>query len=150
MMWLNTLLESPSHRMKPAIGFTGALTKTLNEADWHHVLPPSQIHYHIAAQPWKGRQTGQDDRLDSLQHFEHKGVRFELISNTTTLTARASVTQRRNHQSRYHHRQTSNRDLEQSIRQNGQEPIIIGGANVAAELDAKRAIDEGIRKAASI
>ena len=46
--------------------------------------------------------------------------------------------------------QTSNRDLEQSIRQNGQDPIIIGGANVAAELDAKRAIDEGIRKAASI
>ena len=29
--------------------------------------------------------------------------------------------------------QTPNRDLEQSIRQNGQDPIIIGGANVAAE-----------------
>lgn len=46
--------------------------------------------------------------------------------------------------------QTSNRDLEQGIRQNGQEPIIIGGANIAAELDAKRAIDEGTRKAAVI
>ncbi|MGC6509704.1 MAG: FAD-dependent oxidoreductase [Myxococcota bacterium] len=46
--------------------------------------------------------------------------------------------------------QTSNRDLEHSIRQNGQEPIIIGGANVAAELDAKRAIDEGTRIAATI
>ena len=46
--------------------------------------------------------------------------------------------------------QTPNRDLEQSIRQNGKEPIIIGGANVAAELDAKRAIDEGTRKAAQL
>ena len=46
--------------------------------------------------------------------------------------------------------QESLRTLEAPLVSAGQKVIIIGGADVAAELDAKRAIDQGIRIAASI
>ena len=46
--------------------------------------------------------------------------------------------------------QESLRDLEAPLLDAGQKVIVIGGADVAAELDAKRAIDQGIRVAASI
>lgn len=46
--------------------------------------------------------------------------------------------------------QLSNRDLESRLIEKGVRPIIIGGAALAAELDAKRAIDEGTRQAAAI
>ncbi|NNK79646.1 MAG: NADPH-dependent 2,4-dienoyl-CoA reductase [Litoreibacter sp.] len=42
------------------------------------------------------------------------------------------------------------RDLADDLIEAGLEPHIIGGANVAAELDAKRAIDEGTRLAANL
>lgn len=41
-------------------------------------------------------------------------------------------------------------DLADALRAEGGEPIVIGGASVAAELDAKRAIDEGTRVAAGL
>jgi len=46
--------------------------------------------------------------------------------------------------------QDSLRALEAPLVSAGQKVIIIGGADVAAELDAKRAIDQGVRIAASI
>ena len=46
--------------------------------------------------------------------------------------------------------QTPNRDLYDALRAGGAEVHIIGGADEAAELDAKRAIDQGTRLAASI
>jgi 2,4-dienoyl-CoA reductase (NADPH2) len=42
------------------------------------------------------------------------------------------------------------RDLEDELRRNGIEPHIIGGAAVAAELDAKRAIRQGTELAAKL
>jgi 2,4-dienoyl-CoA reductase (NADPH2) len=46
--------------------------------------------------------------------------------------------------------QDSVRDLEDGLRHNGIEPHIIGGAAVAAELDAKRAIRHGTELAAKL
>lgn len=46
--------------------------------------------------------------------------------------------------------QESVRDLEEDLRRNGIEPHIIGGAAVAAELDAKRAIKQGTELAAAL
>nr|WP_225952818.1 NADPH-dependent 2,4-dienoyl-CoA reductase [Mycobacterium sp. OAS707] len=46
--------------------------------------------------------------------------------------------------------QNSVRDLENDLRRNGIEPHIIGGAALAAELDAKRAIREGTELAAKL
>jgi 2,4-dienoyl-CoA reductase (NADPH2) len=46
--------------------------------------------------------------------------------------------------------QESVRDLEEGLRHNGIEPHIIGGADVAAEVDAKRAIRQGTELAARI
>ncbi|HKV22081.1 MAG TPA: FAD-dependent oxidoreductase, partial [Mycobacterium sp.] len=46
--------------------------------------------------------------------------------------------------------QESVRDLEDGLRRNGIEPHIIGGAAVAAELDAKRAIRQGTELAARL
>ena len=46
--------------------------------------------------------------------------------------------------------QTSNRDLYDALKDCGQTVHLIGGADVAAELDAKRAIDQGSRLAAEL
>lgn len=46
--------------------------------------------------------------------------------------------------------QESVRDLEDGLRRNGIEPHVIGGADVAAELDAKRAIKQGTQLAARL
>ncbi len=46
--------------------------------------------------------------------------------------------------------QLSERSLADALIAEGAEPIIIGGADVAAELDAKRAIDQGTRVAAAL
>ena len=46
--------------------------------------------------------------------------------------------------------QDSVRNLEDGLRHNGIEPHIIGGADVAAELDAKRAIKQGTELAARL
>ena len=46
--------------------------------------------------------------------------------------------------------QESVRDLEDGLRDNGIEPHIIGGAALAAELDAKRAIRQGTELAAKL
>jgi len=46
--------------------------------------------------------------------------------------------------------QVPNRTLAESLKAAGLEPHLIGGADVAAELDAKRAIDQGTRLAARL
>jgi 2,4-dienoyl-CoA reductase (NADPH2) len=46
--------------------------------------------------------------------------------------------------------QESVRDLEEGLRRNGIEPHVIGGADVAAEVDAKRAIKQGTELAARL
>jgi 2,4-dienoyl-CoA reductase (NADPH2) len=46
--------------------------------------------------------------------------------------------------------QESVRDLEDGLRRNGVEPHVIGGADVAAEVDAKRAIRQGTELAAQL
>jgi 2,4-dienoyl-CoA reductase (NADPH2) len=46
--------------------------------------------------------------------------------------------------------QESVRDLEEALRRNGIEPHVIGGADIAAELDAKRAIRQGTELAAKL
>ena len=46
--------------------------------------------------------------------------------------------------------QESVRDLEEGLRRNGIDPHVIGGADVAAEVDAKRAIKQGTELAASL
>jgi 2,4-dienoyl-CoA reductase (NADPH2) len=46
--------------------------------------------------------------------------------------------------------QEPRRELLDALRAAGIEPHLIGGADVAAELDAKRAIDQGSRLAASL
>ncbi|GAA1251393.1 NADPH-dependent 2,4-dienoyl-CoA reductase [Kitasatospora nipponensis] len=46
--------------------------------------------------------------------------------------------------------QDPRRDLVEELRERGIEPHLIGGADVAAELDAKRAIDQGTRLAAAL
>ena len=46
--------------------------------------------------------------------------------------------------------QESVRDLESDLRNAGMKVSVIGGADVAAEIDAKRAIDQGVRLAASL
>ena len=46
--------------------------------------------------------------------------------------------------------QESVRDLEDGLRRSGVEPHVIGGAAVAAELDAKRAIRQGTELAARL
>ena len=46
--------------------------------------------------------------------------------------------------------QTPCRELEESLKALGQQPHLIGGADVAAELDAKRAIDQGLRLAVTL
>ena len=46
--------------------------------------------------------------------------------------------------------QLSETSLEKPLRERGITPFLIGGAHLAAELDAKRAIDQGSRLAAEI
>ncbi|MGF1431750.1 FAD-dependent oxidoreductase [Kitasatospora sp. LaBMicrA B282] len=46
--------------------------------------------------------------------------------------------------------QDPRRELVEALRERGIEPHLIGGADVAAELDAKRAIDQGTRLAAAL
>ena len=46
--------------------------------------------------------------------------------------------------------QLSERSLADDLIAKGIEPHVIGGADVAAELDAKRAIDQGVRLALSL
>ncbi len=46
--------------------------------------------------------------------------------------------------------QVSERNLAEALMTRGKSPHVIGGADVAAELDAKRAIDQGTRLAASL
>ncbi|WP_371500595.1 NADPH-dependent 2,4-dienoyl-CoA reductase [Kitasatospora sp. NBC_00374] len=46
--------------------------------------------------------------------------------------------------------QEPRRDLYEELRARGREPHLIGGADLAAELDAKRAIDQGTRLAAAL
>ena len=46
--------------------------------------------------------------------------------------------------------QTPNRDLSEQLTQAGITAHLIGGADVAAELDAKRAIDQGTRLAVAL
>ena len=46
--------------------------------------------------------------------------------------------------------QESNRELLQPLQAGGQEVHVIGGADVATELDAKRAIDQAVRLAARL
>jgi 2,4-dienoyl-CoA reductase (NADPH2) len=46
--------------------------------------------------------------------------------------------------------QTSERSLADALEASGITSHVIGGADVAAELDAKRAIDQGARLAASL
>ncbi|MCK9284318.1 MAG: NADPH-dependent 2,4-dienoyl-CoA reductase [Rhodocyclaceae bacterium] len=46
--------------------------------------------------------------------------------------------------------QESVRDLEADLRSAGMQVALIGGADVAAEIDARRAIDQGVRLAASL
>jgi 2,4-dienoyl-CoA reductase (NADPH2) len=46
--------------------------------------------------------------------------------------------------------QLSERGLADALQAAGQTPHVIGGADVAAELDAKRAIDQGVRLAAAL
>jgi len=46
--------------------------------------------------------------------------------------------------------QESVRDLEEALRSNGIEPHVIGGAALAAEVDAKRAIQQGTELAAKL
>ena len=46
--------------------------------------------------------------------------------------------------------QEPNRELEAGVRANGVPVHLIGGADVAAELDAKRAIEQGTRVAAAL
>jgi 2,4-dienoyl-CoA reductase (NADPH2) len=46
--------------------------------------------------------------------------------------------------------QLPNRPLEDPLRASGVEVHVIGGADVAAELDAKRAIDQGTRVACGL
>ena len=46
--------------------------------------------------------------------------------------------------------QESNRDLREILEGIGFEPHLIGGADYAGELDAKRAIDQGARLAANL
>ncbi|WP_051228286.1 NADPH-dependent 2,4-dienoyl-CoA reductase [Oceanospirillum beijerinckii] len=46
--------------------------------------------------------------------------------------------------------QEPRRDLEEGLKALGKNPHLIGGADVAAELDAKRAIDQGLRLAATL
>lgn len=46
--------------------------------------------------------------------------------------------------------QTPCRELEEGLKALGKQPHLIGGADVAAELDAKRAIDQGLRLAVTL
>ncbi len=46
--------------------------------------------------------------------------------------------------------QVVNRELQPALEQAGMKVHLIGGANLASELDAKRAIDEGARLAAQL
>lgn len=46
--------------------------------------------------------------------------------------------------------QMSDRSLADALQAEGRTPHVIGGADVAAELDAKRAIDQGARLAAAL
>jgi 2,4-dienoyl-CoA reductase (NADPH2) len=46
--------------------------------------------------------------------------------------------------------QESQRALADALMARGHSPHVIGGADVAAELDAKRAIDQGVRLAATL
>ena len=46
--------------------------------------------------------------------------------------------------------QDSDRSLADALIAAGRSPHVIGGADVAAELDAKRAIDQGVRLAAGL
>jgi 2,4-dienoyl-CoA reductase (NADPH2) len=46
--------------------------------------------------------------------------------------------------------QESVRELQDGLRRNGIEPYVIGGADIAAEIDAKRAIRQGTELAAQL
>ncbi|PRW63529.1 oxidoreductase [Actinopolyspora mortivallis] len=75
------------------------------------------------------------DRIDDEGlHLDHEGQRRVLpVDNIVVCTG-----------------QEPRRELYEQLRAGGQRPHLIGGASEAAELDAKRAIDEGTRLAAAL
>jgi 2,4-dienoyl-CoA reductase (NADPH2) len=74
-----------------------------------------------------------DDGLHISFGTDHSGPRLLEVDNVVICAGQDSV-----------------RDLEDGLRRNGVEPHIIGGADVAAELDAKRAIRQGTELAARL
>ena len=74
-----------------------------------------------------------DDGLHISFGSEHRDRRVLPVDNVVICAGQESV-----------------RDLEEDLRRNGIEPHIIGGAAVAAELDAKRAIKQGTELAAAL
>jgi 2,4-dienoyl-CoA reductase (NADPH2) len=75
------------------------------------------------------------DRIDAEGlHYEADGEKHHLAVDTVVLCTG----------------QTSNRTLHDQLVEQGLTPHLIGGADVAAELDAKRAIDQGTRLAATL
>jgi 2,4-dienoyl-CoA reductase (NADPH2) len=73
-----------------------------------------------------------DDGLHISFGSDHSGSRVLAVDNVIICAGQDSV-----------------RDLEEGLRRNGIEPHVIGGADVAAEIDAKRAIKQGTELAAS-
>jgi 2,4-dienoyl-CoA reductase (NADPH2) len=73
-----------------------------------------------------------DDGLHISFGSDHSGGRVLAVDNVIICAGQDSV-----------------RDLEEGLRRNGIEPHVIGGADVAAEIDAKRAIKQGTELAAS-
>jgi 2,4-dienoyl-CoA reductase (NADPH2) len=75
------------------------------------------------------------DRIDAEGlHYEADGEKRHLAVDTVVLCTG----------------QTPNRTLHAQLKEQGLTPHLIGGADLAAELDAKRAIDQGTRLAATL
>jgi 2,4-dienoyl-CoA reductase (NADPH2) len=74
-----------------------------------------------------------DDGLHISFGSDHSGARILAVDNVVVCAGQESV-----------------RDLEDGLRSAGVEPHVIGGAAVAAELDAKRAIRQGTELAAKL
>jgi 2,4-dienoyl-CoA reductase (NADPH2) len=74
-----------------------------------------------------------DDGLHISFGADHTGFRVLAVDNVVVCAGQESV-----------------RDLEDGLRRNGIQPHVIGGADVAAEIDAKRAIRQGTELAARL
>jgi 2,4-dienoyl-CoA reductase (NADPH2) len=74
-----------------------------------------------------------DDGLHISFGADHSGARLLAVDNVVVCAGQESV-----------------RDLEAGLRERGMQPHVIGGAAVAAELDAKRAIRQGTELAARL